>query len=194
MSKSIKKIVYIAMLSAVAVALMYFEFPIPFIPPFYKIDLSDVPAVIGGFILGPVAGVSIEAIKVILHGLTKGTESAWVGEIANFIIGSVFIIPSAIIYKKNKTKKSAVLGMTIGCLLMALVGIVVNVYILLPMYAKLFLGSIENIIEVSNKANPYINGIWSLAILAVVPFNIIKGIIISIITFLLYKTVRKVIK
>ena len=189
-----RRIVEIAMLTALATALMYFEFPIFFIPQFYKIDLSDIPAIIGGFAIDPIAGVIIELLKVILHGLTKGTESAWVGEIANFAIGAMYIIPAGYIYKHYKTKKSAIIGMSIGTASMTVIGAVINAVVLLPLYAKLFLGSMDNIIKVSSAVNPHINSVWTLVLLGVVPFNIIKGVIISIITYFLYKRVRKVIK
>ena len=134
MNKNTNKMIKISLLSALAIILMYFDFPI--IPAFswLKIDLSDVPAFIGAFGFGPIAGVLIELIKNLLIPLIKGSQTGFVGETANFLIGVSLILPASFIYHRNKSKKNAILGMVVGAICMEVVGIVANVYFLLPAY------------------------------------------------------------
>ena len=118
-NKNTMWLVRVAMLSAVATILMLFEFPLPFIaPPFYEIDLSEVPVFIGAFAMGPLAGVVIEGVKILLNLIINGTVTAGVGEAANFVMGVVFVLPAALIYKRKKTKSNAVLGLVIGTVVM----------------------------------------------------------------------------
>ena len=133
-----KFIANVAILSAVAFVLMMFDFPLLFIAPsFYKLDFSEVSVLIGGFAFGPWAAVLIEAVKIILKLLFKPTETMFVGELANFIIGIAFTVPAAIIYRKEKSKKNALLGMIQGTLVMVVVGILANYIGLLPLYSNL---------------------------------------------------------
>ena len=190
-----RTLVEIAMLGAVAAILMYLEFPLPFIaPPFYEIDLSEIPVLIGAFSLGPVAGACIELIKVLLKLLLKGTSTAFVGDIANFFIGCSFIIPAALIYKKHKTKKNALVGMVVGTVFMAVVGCFLNAYVLLPTYSVAFGMPMDVIIDMGNQVNSHINNVATFVVIAVAPFNLIKGFIVSLITFLLYKHISPILK
>ena len=194
-SAKTRTLVEIAMLGAVAAILMYLEFPLPFIaPPFYEIDLSEIPVLIGAFSLGPVAGACIELIKVLLMLLLKGTSTAFVGDIANFFIGCSFIIPAALIYKKHKTKKNALVGMVVGTVFMAVVGCFLNAYVLLPTYSVAFGMPMDVIIDMGNQVNSHINNVATFVVIAVAPFNLIKGFIVSLITFLLYKHISPILK
>lgn len=194
-SAKTRTLVEIAMLGAVAAILMYLEFPLPFIaPPFYEIDLSEIPVLIGAFSLGPVAGACIELIKVLLKLLLKGTSTAFVGDIANFFIGCSFIIPAALIYKKHKTKKNALVGMVVGTVFMAVVGCFLNAYVLLPTYSVAFGMPMDVIIDMGNQVNSHINNVATFVVIAVAPFNLIKGFIVSLITFLLYKHISPILK
>ena len=194
-SNKTRSLVEIAMLGAVAAILMYLEFPLPFIaPPFYEIDLSEIPVLIGAFSLGPVAGICIELIKVLLKLLLKGTSTAFVGDIANFFIGCSFIVPAALIYKKHKTKKNALVGMVVGTVFMAVVGCFLNAYVLLPTYSVAFGMPMDVIIDMGNKVNSHINNVATFVVIAVAPFNLIKGFIVSLITFLLYKHISPILK
>ena len=194
-SAKTRTLVEIAMLGAVAAILMYLEFPLPFIaPPFYEIDLSEIPVLIGAFSLGPVAGACIELIKVLLKLLLKGTSTAFVGDIANFFIGCSFIIPAALIYKKHKTKKTALVGMVVGTVFMAVVGCFLNAYVLLPTYSVAFGMPMDVIIDMGNQVNSHINNVATFVVIAVAPFNLIKGFIVSLITFLLYKHISPILK
>lgn len=191
---SIRNLVQIGMFGALAAVLMLFEFPLPFIAPsFYELDLSEIPVLIGTFSMGPVAGVLIELIKVLLKLVLKGTSTAYVGDVANFVIGCFFLLPAGIIYKIKRTKKGAVLGMTVGTLTMAVVGAAMNAYVLLPFYFKIYGMTEEQLIAAGAGINSLITSIPTFILVAVVPFNLIKGIIVSLITYLVYKRVRVII-
>lgn len=190
-----KNLVLMAIFSALAAVLMLLEFPLPFIAPsFYEIDLSEIPVLIGSFIMGPVAGVIIEAVKILLTLPIRGTDTAYVGELANFIIGCCFIVPAGVIYKKNKTKKSALIGIATGTMLMAVAGVVINYAILIPFYVKAFGMPLDLILDMGAKINPLISNKWTFVLICVAPFNIVKGIIDSLITALVYKRISTFIK
>ena len=177
-----KNLVLMAMFSALAAVLMLWEFPIPFIAPnFYEIDLSEIPILVGSFIMGPVSGVIMEAIKIILKLLIKGTSTAYVGDFANFCIGVCLVVPASIIYQKHKTKKNAFIGMLVGTLFMAVAGVVLNYFVMIPFYVKAFGMPLEAIIGAG-------------AIVCVAPFNIVKGIIVSLVTALIYKHISAFVK
>ena len=191
---SIRNVVQIGMFGALAAVLMLFEFPLPFIAPsFYELDLSEIPVLIGTFSMGPVAGVLIELIKILLKLVLKGTSTAYVGDVANFIIGCFFLLPAGIIYKMKKTKKGAVIGMITGTLVMAAAGAIMNAYVLLPFYSQFYGMPMEALIAAGTEVNSLITNIPTFVLVAVVPFNLIKGIIVSLITYLVYKRVRVII-
>ena len=136
-SAAIKYIAKVAVLAAAAVLLMMFEFPLAFIvPTFYGLDLSEVPVLVGAFSMGPVAGVIIEFVKILVKLMMKPTTTGFVGEMANFVIGCSLVLPAAIIYHTKKSKKSAMYGMIVGTIFMALSGIVINAVVMLPFYSK----------------------------------------------------------
>lgn len=194
-STKTRSLVEIGMLGAIATVLMLFEFPLPFIaPPFYELDLSEVPVLVGAFALGPWAGAAIELIKILINLLINGTMTAFVGEIANYIIGCSFIIPAALIYKKHKSKKNALLGMMIGTITMVVLGCFMNAYILLPTYAAAFEMPIDTIIGLGTAINSNINDIMTFVLIAVAPFNLIKGVVVSLITLLIYKHISPILK
>ena len=184
----INKMVLIAMLSAVSVVLMYFDFPIPIIAPgFYKIDFSEVPVLIGSFMLGPCAGVVIEAVKVILHFCMKGTTTAFVGDFANFILGCMYVVPASIIYHIKKTRKMAVVSLAIGGIILVIAGMALNAWYLLPKYSELYGLPMDTLIAMGTKVNASIKDVFSFVALAVAPFNVIKAVIDGVITVVLYK-------
>ena len=184
----VNKIVIMAMLSAIAVILMYFDFPIPFIAPgFYKIDFSEIPVLIGSFMLGPCAGVVIEAVKVILHFCMKGTTTAFVGDFANFILGCMYVVPAAIIYHTKKTRKMAIISLVTGGVILVIAGMLLNACYLLPKYSELYGLPMDVLISMGTKVNASITDIFSFVALAVAPFNIIKSLIDGVVTVILYK-------
>lgn len=192
--KSTRVMVQIAMLSAVAIVLMMFKFPLPFAPSFYKLDFSELPVIIGAFAIGPVAGAIIEMIKILLNFLVNGSTTAGVGEFANFVIGCAYVLPAALIYSRQKSKKSAVIGLIVGTGLMTVAGCVINAYVLLPAYAAAFHWEISALIELGSAVNPAIHSLWSFVLLAVAPFNLVKGSLVSGITLLIYKKISAILK
>lgn len=182
------------MLAAIAVVLMLFEVPLPFAPSFYKIDLSEVPILIAAFAMGPLAGVTAELIKILLNLVINGTTTAFVGEFANFLIGCSLVLPAAWLYQSNKTRKTAIVGMVSGTVIMAVVGGFLNAYLLLPTYAKAFGIPIDGLVEMGTAVNKAITSLPTFCLFAVVPFNLIKGVVVSLITLLLYKYIRKILR
>lgn len=185
----VKYLTRVAILAAIASILMYLEFPIPFLPPFLKIDLSDFPALIATFSMGPIAGIIVELIKNLVH--LVASSSAFVGELANFIIGASFVGIAGLIYKLKKTKTNAAIAMVTAVIGMSVMAVFVNIYILIPLYARAFGMDINAIVAMSQSANSNIVDLKTLIILGITPFNIIKGTLISIITLLSYKKLSR---
>jgi len=169
-SKNLSKFVKIALLSAIAVVIMLFEIPLIPLFPWLKMDLSELPVLIGAFAFGPMSGVIIEGLKILLNLLMTGTSTGFVGELANFIIGVSFVVPAAMIYHRNKSRKSAIIGMIVGGLFMEVAGILANIYLLLPVFGM------------SGKID-----MAQYVMVGLIPFNGLKAILVSAITMLVYK-------
>ncbi|TAH66347.1 MAG: ECF transporter S component [Anaerolineaceae bacterium] len=191
---SVKSMTIMAMLGAIAFVLMYFEIPLWFAPPFYELDFSEVPVLIGAFALGPIAGIIIELIKILLFIVIKGTDTMGSGELANFLIGCSMLVPAAIVYYRNKTLKSAIKGLIVGTVCMVFLGAFMNAFVLLPIYAYFFKMPIDALIGMGTQVNPAINGMSTFIFYAVIPFNLLKGVVVSLITLLVYKRISGVIK
>lgn len=172
--------VKIGVFTAVAVVLMYFSFPLPLFPAFLRFDFSDMPALIGSFALGPVAGVLIELLKNIINIVISGTYSVGIGEFANFAVGAVWVFAAGYIYNRNRTKKMAVMSLLVAVVVMSIFGSLLNYFVLLPMYTKAFHMNLGNLAV--------------CAATIILPFNLIKGVIISVVTFPLYKAVSVALK
>lgn len=187
-----KNIALMGMLGALGGVLMLFQIPLPFVAPgFYKLDLGELPVLIGAFTLGPVAGIVIEFIKIIVKLLLKSTSTGFVGDFANFVIGCSLILPAAIIYRFNRSKKGAVIGMIVGTMSITVVGAVVNALVMLPFYSNLM--PMENILAAGAAVNPAVGSVWTFVLFCVAPFNLIKGVLVSLLTLLLYKRVSVLI-
>lgn len=184
----------IAMLSAISVVLMLIEFPLPFLPPFYKLDFSEITVMIGGFALGPMAAVIIEFLKVTINLLFSPTQTMFVGEFANFLIGCSFTVPASLIYYKHKSRKSALIGMVTGTFIMILVGAVLNAFVLLPVYAWAFNMPLDALIAMGTELNANITSIYSFVVFATSPLNLIKGVSVTAIVMLIYKRVSNLLK
>lgn len=191
---STKKIAQIGMLGAISAILMLFKVPLPFAPPFYKIDLSEVPVLIGAFAMGPAAGAFIELVKIVLNFLINGTDTAGVGEIANYLIGISMCIPAALVYQKVHSKKGAILGCFLGTVIMTVFGCFMNAYIMLPAYAAAFQLPLEKLVGMGTAVNENITSLFTFVVFAVAPFNLIKGAVVSVIVFLVYKKIRPILK
>lgn len=190
----VRTVVQIGMLSAIAIVLMLFEIPLPFAPAFYEIDFSEVPVMIGCFVMGPVAGAMIELVKILLNLVINGTATAGVGEAANFVIGCALCVPAGIIYKKNHTRKGALIGMVTGTIIMTIMGCFINAFILLPAYGAAFGMPIDALVAMGTAINPNITSLTSFVIFAVAPFNLLKGALVSLIVFIIYKKIRPIFK
>lgn len=177
MKSNINKMVKVSLLTGIAFILMFIQIPIVPIFPWLKMDVSDVPALMGAFAFGPLTGILIEFLKVVMNFLLTGSSTGGVGEVANFMIGVSFIAPAALIYWKNKSKKTAIIGMIVGLLAMEVVAILANIYLLLPLYGM--------------KMAPA--ELMKYVTVGLLPFNTIKGFIISILTYMLYKKVSATI-
>ncbi len=190
----VRMMAQIGMLAAISVVLMLFEIPLPFAPSFYEIDFSEVPILIGCFTMGPVAGIIIEFLKILLNFAINGTVTAGVGEIANFLIGCALVVPAAVIYKIKHTRKGAVIGMVTGTLFMTIVGCFLNAFILLPAYSKAFGMPIDALVGMGSALNGNITSLTTFVLFAVAPFNLLKGVLVSIIVFLIYKKISPVLR
>ena len=194
---STRKMAVVGMFSAIAMILHLLDFPLPFAPNFYKLDFSELPVLIGAFAYGPVVGVAIEAIKILLKLFIKGTSTAFVGDLANFVIGCSFILPASAIYYFKKNKKSAVLSCITGTLILTLFGTAFNAVYLLPVFSKLCGPPLENILAMGRTVNPLMNddsGIIGFVACCVAPMNLIKGGVVSLVTLLIYKPLSPIIK
>lgn len=187
----LRNLVKVGILSAMSFILMFVQFPIPIAPPFMKVDLADVPALIGGFSMGPVYGVLIQLIKNLLN-LTK-TSTGGVGEMSNFIVGALFVFVASFIYQKKKTKKTATIGLILGMLVMALVATFSNAFVIFPLYGKAMGIPMEAFVDMTRKVNGLVKSYFSLMVFAIVPFNLVKGTIEIIVTKLLYKHVSDIL-
>lgn len=180
----------IAMLSAVAFILQFFEFSVPLMPAFIKLDLSDLPALIGAYAVGPVGGVVVALIKNVIH-LTV-SSSGGVGELSNFILNAIFVLPAGIIYRKKKTKGRALAGAVLGAVLMSVLSVFTNYYIIYPVYYN-FMPK-ETIVAAYQVIYPGVKTILQCLIVFNLPFTFIKAMISVVITFLIYKHISPVLK
>jgi riboflavin transporter FmnP len=189
-----RKIVIIGVFSAISFALMLIEVAVPFAPSFYKIDLGDLPALIGAFAFGPMVGVLIEFIKILLNLIFQGTTTAFVGELANFIVGCSFVLPASIVYAFKKTRKNAIIATIVGTVCITICGTVFNAVYLLPAFAALYGMPLEALIGMGTEINSAITDVTSFVIICVAPLNLLKGSIVSVITILIYKQLSPILK
>lgn len=190
----VRALVNIGMLAAIAIILMLFEIPLPFAPSFYEIDFSEVPVMVGCFAMGPFAGALIEFVKIMLNFVFTGTDTAGVGELANFVIGCSLCVPAGLIYRRKRTRRTALAGMAVGTVTMTILGCLINAYVLLPTYAKAFGMPIDALVEMGTAVNPNITDLATFVIFAVAPFNLLKGILVSLIVFLIYKKISPIFR
>ena len=191
---STRKIVMIGMFGAISGILYCFDFALPIAPNFYKLDFAELPALIGGFAFGPVAGVLIEFIKMVVKLILKSTSTAFVGDMANFLVGCMLVLPASVIYRFKKSRQTAVLGCIVGTLIMTVFGTFFNAVYLIPTYVALFGMPLDVILGMGQAINSRVTDVWSFVILMVAPINLIKGTMISVLTMLVYKRVSPIIK
>lgn len=189
---STRRITLIAICSAIATVLHLLDFPLPFLAPgFYKLDFSELPVLLCSFYLGPSAGVVCEGVKILLKLLIKGTTTAFVGDFANFVVGCTLVLPASICYHAKKTKKTALLGLTLGSVIMTIFGSLFNAVYLLPKFSVLFGLPLDQIVAMGSSINGQIHSVSTLVLLSVAPLNLLKAAVVSLLTLLLYKRVEK---
>ena len=185
-----RRVSIISICAAIAVVLHILDFPLPFLAPgFYKLDFSEVPVMLCGFFLRPSAAVICEGIKILLKLLLKSTSTAFVGDLANFVVGCSFVLPATIWYHVHKSKHSALAGLCLGTLCMTIFGTAFNAVYLLPKFAQLYGMPLETIIAMGTKIHGGVKGVGTFVALCVAPLNLVKGALISLLTMLLYKRV-----
>jgi len=180
-----------AMLAAVATILMYMEFPIPIMPGFIKMDISELPALIASFAYGPLSGIAVCLIKNLIK--LPSTSTAAVGELFNFVMGALFVGVAGIVYKKNKTRKGAIIGAVAGALIMALVSVPYNYFVVYPAYVVMYHLPLEAIIGMYQAINPNVNGLLACLVTFNVPFTFAKGMVDALLCFLIYKPLSPIL-
>ena len=183
----------IAILTAISAIIMLFEFPLPFAPSFYELDLSEAVILMGGFAMGPLAAAIMELLKNLLNLLLNGTITAGVGELANFVMGCSLVVPASLIYKYRKTLKGAIVGLIVGTVSLVVIGCVMNYFVMIPAYVALAKFPLEAILSMGAEANGMVESLATLVLFAVAPFNLVKGIACSVINLLLYKRLSKIL-
>lgn len=178
-----------AILGAIGYILMFIEFPLPIFPGFLKLDFGEVTSIVAGFALGPLYGVMAVLVKNLLHLLQTSTAGS--GELANICVGSAMVLTSSLIYHRTKTRKGALIGLVAGTVAMIIVGVIVNYLIVLPFYSTIM--PMESIYNMASAINPRVNGMTTLLLYVFAPFNLIKGLLLSIIVFLIYKKISRLL-
>lgn len=182
-------LIKVSLLGAIAAVVMMLSFPLPIAPPFYEFDFSEVIVLLAGFSLGVLPAIAVEAVKVFLNFLLNGTATMGVGELANFLIGIAYVIPATYLF--HKRKNNVRIAVIVGTISMTIVASILNYFILLPLYAYVFQVDISVFIDQSIFA---VQSLWMFILVAVVPFNIIKGVITSIVVLVIYPKVIPIIK
>lgn len=185
------KIAITGIFTAMAVVLMYLEFNLPFMPGFLKFDFSELPVLIGSFALGPVYGIVIELLKNLIH--LPATATSGIGELSNFITGSIYVFTAGLFYEKHRTRKGAILAMLLATLALAIFAVPFNFFFTLPLYGSVAGYPMEAILSMSTAVNPLITDKLSLVLWAFLPFNLFKGLVIGFLTFWVYKPISKMI-
>lgn len=179
---SVQYLTRIAVLTALSSILFMISIPIV---AFYSLDLSNLPVLLGAFSMGPVAGLIILGLKSLIGCLTSSTM--YVGELADFIMGAAFVLPAALIYQRNKSRKGALIGMITGTVALILAGCLTNAYLLIPFYMKAFGMPMEAIIGMCAQALPFVDTELKVILFVTAPFNLHKGVVLCVLTYMIYK-------
>lgn len=190
---SMKHLTLIGMMGSLASVLMLFRFPLPFMPPFLSFDLAGVPELIGGFALGPFSAFLIILVKILIQLIISGSKSMLVGELQGLMLSCAMVLPAAIIYQKNKTRNGAIKGMIAGALLCIITAVITNLTMIIPFYINLYGMTMDSIVSSSNSINPLINDVSTLALIGILPFNIIKTAANCVVTLIVYKKISGLI-
>ena len=182
-----KNLTIIAMFSAISAVLMVFEIQLPFSPSFVKFDFSDLPVMLGGFLIGPFAGGIIAFMKILLHFLLNGTTSFFVGDLSNLLLTLSFVLPASFIYQQKKTKKTTIQGLLVSIICTSLLAIIFNLFLIFPLYLQVLNLKMVNLINMIHVVNPLVKDVFTMIVFSLLPFNLFKYSIVSMITMLSYK-------
>ena len=189
-----KNLTMIAMFSAISAVLMVFEIQLPFSPSFVKFDFSDLPVMLGGFLIGPFAGGIIVFMKILLHFLLNGTTSFFVGDLSNLLLTLSFVLPASFIYQQKKTKKTAIQGLLVSIICTSLLAIIFNLFLIFPLYLKVLNLKMVDLINMIHVVNPLVKDVFTMIVFSLLPFNLFKYSIVSMITMLSYKKLSILVK
>lgn len=189
-----RKMIFIAMMGALSMVLMLLRFPLPFAPSFMEFDISELPALFCGFFMGPVGGVFVVIIKNLLKIAVQGSQTAFVGDMMNVVSSILFVLPASLIYRKLHTRKGAVIGMTVSTILVSVVLVFMNAFIAFPMYASIYGIPLDALIGMGTAINPHITNLLTMMLFSVLPFNLFKHGVTSVVTYLLYKKCGTVLR
>ena len=181
----VKTIAFVGLMGAVSAVLM---------PPFMSFDLSGLMEMMGGFMFGPFAAVCIIIVKILLQLVIQGSFSLGTGELQNFILSSSYVLPALFIYHRNKTKKTAAAGMAVGTVIVSAVAVITNLYLIIPFYANLSGMTMSDFVAMCTAVNPAMKNVTTMAVFGILPFNLIKFGVTSVVTFIVYKRLSKLIK
>ena len=182
-----KNLTMIAMFSAISAVLMVLEIQLPFSPSFVKFDFSDLPVMLGGFLIGPFAGGIIAFMKVLLHFLLNGTTSFFVGDLSNLLLTLSLVLPASFIYQQKKTQKTTIQGLLVSIICTSLLAIIFNLFLIFPLYLKVLNLKMVDLINMIHVVNPLVKDGFTMIVFSLLPFNLFKYSIVSMITMLSYK-------
>lgn len=178
---------FIGLFGALSTVLMMFKIPLFFAPAFMKLDLAELPAILGSFMFGPVAGVCIVFIKLLLNLLMNGTDSMYVGELSNLLLSSCYVLCASLIYSRHKTKKRAAIALIISVVVTSIVAVISNTFFIFPAYAVVYGLEMDTLVSMAGAVNPLVRDTFTMMLWSVFPFNIVKMGLVSVITFIVYK-------
>lgn len=193
-NSKLRRLTMAALCGAVAFVLMYFSFSVPVISPFAEFDLSALPELIGGFILGPVGAIEIITVKIGLKLLFQGSSSMLTGEVQNFLLSTAYVLPAVVFYRRHRSKKGALIGLALGTVISIVLAVITNVYLIFPVYIKLYGMNWEGIIDMCAAVNPWIDSIPTMVAFSIIPFNVISRVVTACITMLVYKKISVPLK
>ena len=192
LNSHVRKIAVTAMLAALSTVLMFLSFPVPtLIPSFVKMDFSELPALVAAFVISPWAGAAVCLVKNLINALF--TTTGGIGEVCNFLLGVMMVVPAGLIYKYKKTRAGALIACLTGCVIMAGASILINYYISYPVYFNIFAPE-ETILDLYRLINPNVGNLWDALIWFNAPFTFVKGVLVSAITFVIYKPLSNALK
>ena len=191
---NVRKMTIIAMMSAIAIVIYYLDFPVPLMPSFIKLDLSNVISLLAGFALGPVEGVAVCLIKNLVHVFIKGMGTTMgIGDIFDFVTSAAFALTASLIYQRNKTRIQAIKACIVGVVVFTLISLPLNYFIVYPIYFKAF-GGEAAILGMYQEIMPDVGSIFKALCIFNLPFTFIKGVICALITVIVYKPLSPLLK